>query len=123
MKDVYTSTVPVTNPVEVKAAHGDAEEAHLQLAVFNASAVKFHSIQSLPMLGWTVLGHKWTVFVTWLAEADETIEVRAPSLSRNVSTVDAEALLTLLAVLRSGFAWLRKEYWPRYVSHQTAISE
>ena len=118
MKDAYTSTIPVTHPVEVKAAHGDAEEAQLQLAVFNTSAIKFLSIESLPMLG-----HKWTVFVTWLAKADEIIEVRAPSLSRNASTVDAEALLTLLAVLRSGFAWLREEYWPRYVSHQTANCE
>ena len=120
MKDAYTSTVAVAHPVEIKAAHGDAEEAQLQLAVFNASAIKFLSMDSLPMLGWTVLGHKWTLFVTWLTEADEVVEVRAPSLSRNVGTVDTEALLTLLAVLRSGFAWLREEYWPRYVSRQTS---
>lgn len=65
------------------------------------------------MPGWTVLDLKWILFVTWLTEADEVVKVHAPSLSRNVGTVDTEALLTLLAVLRSGFAWLPREYWPR----------
>ena len=120
MKDAYTSTVTLAHPVETKAANGDREEAQLQLAVFHASALQFLPYdRPPPMVGWTVLGHKWTLFVAYANRADNTVDVRAPSLSRTVGTTDVEALLTLLAVLRSTFAWLRNEYWPRYVALHT----
>lgn len=117
MKDAYSSTVALAHPVEIKAANGNAEEAQLQLAVFHASASVFlQRVPQPPMLGWTVIGHKWTLFIAWTTTSGTVVEVRSPSLSRNVGTTDAEALFTLLAVLRSGFEWLRQHYWPKYAA-------
>lgn len=127
MSDAFTSTVPIIHPMEVKAASGNAEEAQLQVAVFHAATLSFLSdigsganardkdtSRMPPTLGWTVIGHTWTVYIAW-KDGDGNVTVRSPSLPRPLGTASPLELFSLLAVLKEGIVWSRGEFFQQYV--------
>lgn len=61
--------------VEVKLAYGDETEAKVQLAVWISAGVQHRrelataatgssqSMDSVPLFGWTVIGHRWELYI------------------------------------------------------------
>jgi hypothetical protein len=73
MQDAYTSTVPLVCGIEVKEVGGDYNEAVMQLAIWSAAGLEKLKTQgpnilhteTLPSLGWTVIGHDWKLHISW----------------------------------------------------------
>lgn len=91
MADSYTRNLCLVGAVEVKKLDGHAEEAKLQLGIWQAAALKhqcltFPSIDGTPsilpsQLGWTVVGHHWHMFITWRQIDGATVRTETVILS------------------------------------------
>lgn len=95
MADAYTSTVPMVSAVEVKRHGGSAEDAELQLGIWQAAALShLHSmfvgvdgtLPAIPIqIGWTVIGHTWAFYITWRdgAHGGSTVSLTNGHLSKH----------------------------------------
>ena len=80
MTDVSSSTVPLVCGIEVKDTGGDKNEAIAQLAIWSITGLRhvkkmtgLPAIKLLPFVGWTVIGHRWDLYITWLKSDDGVV--------------------------------------------------
>ncbi len=75
--DAYTSQVLLGYALEAKRSDGSEKEAQLQLALFHSAIlIKLFAIHGPeakyceipPMLGWTMIGHRWQFHITSFLE-------------------------------------------------------
>ena len=87
MKDVYTRMLVMMVGIEVKPAYGGSDvEAQSQLAVWMAAGLKCRralilqafghatAMDKVPMLVWTVIGHRWELYFG-LVDDSQTVNV------------------------------------------------
>ncbi|SMR62596.1 unnamed protein product [Zymoseptoria tritici ST99CH_1E4] len=118
MKDLELQRAFLALPIEIKAKNGNMEEAHLQLAVYFAAAVKFltetcAATQIPPMLGWTVLGSSWTPMLAW-RDGKGVVQVRQLNALGSFGTSDCASLFRLFALLKECVKWVQNEYQPKH---------
>jgi hypothetical protein len=73
MSDAYTSSVVLGCGVEIKASGGDYDEAVVQLGIWCSAGLQKKrelsttdvSPSQKPLLGWTVIGHEWRLYLSW----------------------------------------------------------
>jgi hypothetical protein len=80
LADTYTRNLLVSYALEAKRSDGSEKEAQLQLALFHSAVlIKLYNILSEnrldmgygdvpPMLGWTMVGHRWQFHITSFLE-------------------------------------------------------
>jgi len=90
MNDTYTRMLAMPVGIEVKPATGDEKEAQVQLALWMSAGLMSRralalaatgdamSLHHLPMLGWTVIGHRWELFIGYVADNLAETIVRSP---------------------------------------------
>ena len=78
MSDPYTQMLALMLGIEVKAQYGNEVEARAQLAVWLAAGLKHRrdvataatgnaaAMDEVPMLGWTVIGHQWDLYMAFV---------------------------------------------------------
>lgn len=81
MTDTYTQMLAILLGVEVKANYGNEVEAQTQLAVWLAAGLKHRrdlakaatggasAMDDVPMLGWTVIGHRWDLYMAFIEDS------------------------------------------------------
>ena len=115
MTDVYSSTVPLVCGIEVKDTGGDKNEAIAQLAIWSTTSLRhvkktigLPAIKLLPFVGWTVIGHRWDLYITWL-KSDDGVVFWGPVLSSRTSSY--VGLFKILKLLERMDKWMSEVYW------------
>ena len=93
MNDVYTRMLAFMAGIEVKPAYGGSDvEAQSQLAIFTAAGSQCRrrllgraigdarAMDGVPMLGWTVTGHRWEMYFVMVDDAETGNVVSLPYL-------------------------------------------
>ena len=95
MMDAYTSGLALACAIELKEAGGKATEAEMQLAVYHAAMLwkirelinmrrerpmEEKDIESLvpSVVGWTVIGHKWSLYISSLLPDNIIVSYELP---------------------------------------------
>ncbi|TKX25036.1 hypothetical protein C1H76_2692 [Elsinoe australis] len=126
MSDTYTQLLPLFCPIEVKRRGGNSEEAELQLAIWQASALRHRCIKyneplktaqltpylGVPQISWTVVGHTWTPHLSWYTAEEGLILV--PINGADLGTSNRISLLRLIAVFEEIFIWAKEDFWADY---------
>ena len=82
MTDPYTETIPMACGIKVKGLGGNRDEAIVQYGIW--AAVGLAKVKELvdeatvlqPVLGWTVVGHDWILYMSWKLESEEVVSLR-----------------------------------------------
>ncbi|CAI6336976.1 unnamed protein product [Periconia digitata] len=128
MTDAYTSGTALACAIELKEAGGKATEAEMQLAVYHAAMLwkirelvnmrrerpmEEKEIESLvpSVLGWTVIGHKWSLYISSLLP-DNSIMCQGPFDGLHTSTSTRHGILLLFNLLRRVTAVASDMLWP-----------
>ncbi|KAH6675902.1 hypothetical protein B0J14DRAFT_373878 [Halenospora varia] len=123
--DAYTSGVPVLCGIEVKTSGGDGDEALTQLGIMSAAALAKHAELLLrnadmgrtsdcevpPFLGWTVVGHRWDLYISWQAmgtglDVAGGISVLGPWPVFTGSTVSHQDIFKLVKLIKTVVQWI-----------------
>ena len=116
MIDAYTGLIPMACAIEVKHSAGNMEEATIQYRVWAAAGLAklkelFNGATLLqPLLGWTVVGHKWTLYISWKLDNGEVV-VYGPWDEFRCGTGSYKGIFKLLHLIGEVGKWLETEYW------------
>ena len=82
MNDLYTEKMVLMAGLEVKPARGAELEATVQLALWLAAGLSCRSqllaavgtnakaMDTVPLLGWTVVGHEWKLYMAYMDKTE-----------------------------------------------------
>jgi hypothetical protein len=111
MSDAYTSNLCFPCPVVVKRHGGNAEEAELQLMVWQASALarlehlRNHGREPHkpipPVVGCTAVGHTWSFYIAWRDHCHVTL--MGPFNPGNAGTADVLSTYVLTSLWKKIF--------------------
>lgn len=79
MTDTYTEGIPIACGIEVKQSGGNHDEAVMQYGIWataglaKAEELFNGAILQQPLLGWTVIGHNWALYMSWKLEGGEVV--------------------------------------------------
>ncbi|KAL9098026.1 MAG: hypothetical protein Q9163_006229 [Psora crenata] len=124
LNDVCTRKLALYLAAEVKKFGGNEMEAEAQLFTWLAAGVtksrkllkkaKFASSDTLPLLGWTIVGHRWELYMALgkgIEEASE-INIFGPFRTCAVDTRTYFSVFKLLRINERIKLWAREQYWP-----------
>ncbi|KAG8622914.1 hypothetical protein KVT40_009231 [Elsinoe batatas] len=139
MNDSFTQTLPLFAPIEVKRQGGSSEDAEVQLAVWQASAIR-HKLGFLtgdvfcmdqidnglaPQISWTIIGHDWTPYLSWY-DFDDGMHM-IPITGLRLGTRNRATLLGLVAVFEEVWRWATDVHWKDFdglmVRHQDRLTD
>ena len=123
MSDDYTGKLAMLAGVEVKRDGGNGPEALAQLSMWLAAGItslsrlrncqKDHmpSQKRLPLMGWTVVGHRWETYIAYEKEPHH-VQIFGPIGSISADTSSYYGVFKLMDMIEKMKEYGKQTYWP-----------
>lgn len=132
MDDRYTGDLAMLAGVEVKRNGGNGQDAQAQLFLWLAAGITSlrllrtcrkegsYAMKRLPLVGWTVVGHRWETYIAFEREAYSVsgdVEIIGPITGANGDTRTIEGVFKLINLVKVVKQYGQDMYWP-WLKHE-----